>query len=215
MQNEPSNERDHRGHAEPAPRCSLREAAERLAAECLARHGVWRPPVDIDAVAAAEGLRFVPIDFAECLGAYSSGAAGARTSWGRRPFAVIGSHQHPLRQRFTKAHELAHHLLDEPTGWVARMQLHPPVPRGYKGDVYHEAHELFAASLLMPRPWVLSLVDRSRPMRHADVARIAQRFAVTKIAAGARIHELGIEAVGDGVLLSRSRGRQASLYGAA
>lgn len=194
----------------------MREAGERLAWELLVRHGVERPPVDIDRIAAAEGMRFIPADFDTSLGAYSRiFNPDARAAWARQPFAMIGSHQHPLRQRFTKAHELAHHLIDEPTGWIARMQL--PLPTRYKGlNTYHLAHELFAASLLMPRPWVLAFFGASRRVRAGDVVRFADYFAVTKIAARARIYELHIEAVGrTALLLPRSRGRHESLYGAA
>lgn len=167
---------------------TLREAVETLAWEVLARAAVTRPPVDIDAVAAGEGLGYRPIAFRECLGAYvRNGFPGAGPSWARQSFAFIGMHQHPLRQRFTKAHELAHHLMDDGrVDWVARMRL--PLPRRYEGNVYHEAHELFAASLLMPRRWVEGFDGGS--WRRGDVASLARHFAVTKIAAAVRLDEL-------------------------
>ena len=156
----------------------MREAAEQLAWAVLVRAAVTRPPVDVDAVAASVGLRFDHMDFTATLGAYVRGFDRA----------MIGSRQHPLRQRFTKAHELAHHLIDEPTGWVARMQL-PLPPRGtYAGVDYHEAHEFFAASLLMPRPWIRHL-ERAT-WRSRDIADVARRFGVTKIAAAVRLGEL-------------------------
>lgn len=162
---------------------TLRDSVERLAREVLARSGVTRPPVDIDAIAVAEGMRFVRINFGECLGAYTR-AEGFRSGG---PLAFIGTHQHPLRQRFTKAHELAHHLIDDRrVEWVARMRL--PLPRHHKGVDYHEAHEFFAASLLMPRPWVDRFDGGS--WRRDDVARLARHFAVTKIAAAVRLEEL-------------------------
>ena len=161
-----------------------RDAIEVLALEVLRRAGIMRPPVDIDAVAAAEGLRFVPLGFDSLLGAYCADPPSHELHKG--PFAMIGSHQHPLRQRFTKAHELAHHLMDEPRGWVVRMQL--PLAQRYNGVDYHEAHELFAASLLLPRPWVERFDGGS--WRRKDVARLAEHFAVTKIAAAVRLEEV-------------------------
>ncbi|HEV8670836.1 MAG TPA: ImmA/IrrE family metallo-endopeptidase [Candidatus Limnocylindria bacterium] len=161
---------------------ALRDAVERLAWEVLARSDVTRPPVDIDAIAAREGLRFVPATFDSILGVY----CGDPPSHVKLPFAMIASHQHPLRQRFTKAHELGHHLMDEPRGWVARMRL--PSGLEHRSRDYHEWHECFAASLLMPRRWVDQFDGGS--WRRDDIARLARRFAVTKIAAATRLEEL-------------------------
>jgi hypothetical protein len=164
----------------------MREAIETLAWEVLARAGITRPPVDIDAIAAAEGMRFVSEDFDSLLGVYCSDPPSHIPT----PFAMISSHQHPHRQRFTKAHELAHHLMDEPRGWVARMRL--PLPRWDRRIAskfgYHPTHEFFAASLLMPRRWVEQFDGGS--WRRDDVARLARHFAVTKIAAAVRLEEL-------------------------
>ena len=165
-----------------------REAIERLASEVLARSRITQPPVDVDAIAAAEGMRFRRIEFGGSQGAYlAEGIPGARALWARRPFAVIGVHQHPLVQRFTKAHELAHHLIDDGRiEWVERMRL--PLPRHREAGGYHEAHEFFAASLLMPRPWVDRFDGGS--WRRRDVERFARAFAVTRIAAAVRLEEL-------------------------
>jgi Zn-dependent peptidase ImmA (M78 family) len=184
---------------------TLREAAERLAWEVLARSVVTRPPVDVDAIAAAEGMRFVRINFGQSLGAYCR-AEGFRS---RGPFALIGTHQHPLRQRFTKAHELAHHLLDDRrVEWVARMRL--PLPLRYEGVDYHEAHEFFAASLLMPRPWVDRFDGGS--WRRRDVARLAEHFAVTKIAAAVRLEEIYGRSTQDIVPMRVTAGELTGLY---
>jgi hypothetical protein len=189
---------------------AVRDAAERLAWEVLSRSAVARPPVDIDAIAAAEGMRFVPVEFGTCLGAYSRMFnPDARKAWARQPFAMISSHQHPLRQRFTKAHELAHHLIDDRRiEWVARMKL--SLPRRYEGDVYHEAHELFAASLLMPRPWVDRFDGGS--WRRRDVERFARAFAVTKIAAAVRLEEIYGRCPRDILPVSVSDGELSGLY---
>jgi Zn-dependent peptidase ImmA (M78 family) len=165
---------------------ALRDAADRLAWEVLVRSGVTRPPVDVDATAAAEGMYFIPAGFDAFLGGAYCGDPPSRFI-DRRPFAFIGSHQHPLRQRFTKAHELAHHLIDDRRiEWVARMDL--SLPQRYEGMDYHEAHEFFAASLLMPRRWVERFDGGS--WRRRDVERLARQFAVTKIAAAVRVEEL-------------------------
>ncbi len=69
--------------------------------------------------------------------------------------AIISSRERPLRQRFTKAHELGHHILDQAVTPVRILQ-----PSAYRktNSPRHWAQEYFAASLLMPRPWIANLV---------------------------------------------------------
>lgn len=167
---------------------SFREGAERLASEVLTRSGIRRAPVDVDAIAAAQGLRYLPISFASVQGAYvGTLGPGAHPRADGRAVAFIGSHQHPLRQRFTRAHELGHHLIDHGrVEWVNRLRLE--LPCHYQGDVYHEAHEHFAAALLMPRGLVERFAGGS--WRRGDVERLARAFGVTKIAAAVRVEEL-------------------------
>jgi Zn-dependent peptidase ImmA (M78 family) len=164
----------------------LRETLERLAWEVLTRASITRPPIDVDAVAAAAGMRFrmARLDSSVAFGFYCHTPP---SHWrDRTPFALISVHQHPLRAPFTKAHELAHHLIDDPQhDWVAPFGL--PAP-GYTWRDYHEAHEFFAASLLMPRPWVDRFDGGS--WRRRDVERFARHFAVTKVAAAVRLEEL-------------------------
>lgn len=176
------------------PGRSLRAACETLAMSVLDRVSAVGPPIDIDLVADAVGLHYVPIDFDQTLGMYTRlpagyrlrGFQGASGSVRGQAVALIGTHQHPLSQRFTKAHELGHHLIDEPPGWVAALEL--ALPRMHRRVGYHHAQELFAASLLMPLSWVQAL-DPGR-WRRRDVEWLARHFAVTRAAAAARLYEI-------------------------
>ena len=166
-------------------RYSTREAVEHLADEVLRRHNITTPPVDVDRIAEREGLVFEETAFTSASGAYYR----IDEHHGR---ALIAKNEWPLRRPFTKAHELAHHLMDTPTqNWVAGTRL--PLPSGYRGRARHDAHEFFAACLLVPRAWLGDYM-RSRGWRLERgplIADVARRFGVSKSAAEVRLKELG------------------------
>ena len=136
---------------------SLRDEVEVLA-------DYWRAgatlPVDVDAIALEAGLRFEYVEFDKCAGATVIGLASHSST------AVIIQ----PRRRLTKAHELAHFLSDEPRpGWRA------PASWTYSGD-WHEPHEYFAASILMPRRWIRDLTA-SQPRAPAGSSSTRSRRA--------------------------------------
>ncbi len=163
-------------------RFSLREAIEQLAEELLRRHGA-AVPVDVEAIARGEGLRFQRIALERCAGAYARDVDPAGWS-----VAFINANHPRSIQRYTMAHELAHHLMDERTeGWVLDLGL--PLPPGYTGaDTFHEAHEYFGASLLMPRSCLAG--PDGRGSRRDIVTKVATICGVSPIAAAIRIEEL-------------------------
>lgn len=160
------------------------QSIERLACDLLARHGLDAPPVNVDEIAQREGLNFEIADTA--TGHYYREPDG-------RGRALIPASEHPLRRRFTKGHELAHHLLDEPREVHAEGYRHLQLPSGYRGRDRHWAHERFAAALLMPRDWVGTFMrDQGwRLERGALVVRVARTFDVSRAAAEVRLRELG------------------------
>jgi Zn-dependent peptidase ImmA (M78 family) len=159
---------------------------ENLALTVLARNGVASPPVDIDLVAEREGLRFESMKLHQVSGAYYRGSLGEGK-------AFISEDEHPLRQVFTKAHELCHHILDEPTVSVAAGFPNLQLPTGYRGRTSHWLHDRFASALLMPAPWIGSFMrERGWKLeRDALVATIARSFGVTPRAAEVRLEILG------------------------
>lgn len=147
---------------------------EDLAAAVLERNGVTAAPVDVDHVAGLEGLVFDLAPFQVLQGGY------ARDLPDGRSHAFIREGDHPLVQRFTKAHELCHHVLDELV----------ELPEAYRKADRHYLHERFAAAFLMPREWVAGVVDESRRANAPVVQAVAQRFQVTWPAALVRLREL-------------------------
>lgn len=162
------------------------EAIERLAEHLLAKHAVAAPPVNVDEIANAEGLDFQIVALERLSGGYIRDDDG-------RGHAMISASEHRLRQRFTKGHELAHHLVDHPQQLTALGFPYLRLPTGYRGRERHWAHERFAAALLMPRPWIASFMrDRGwRLEREQLVGAVARAFDVSRMAAEIRLVELG------------------------
>lgn len=160
------------------------EAIEAAAALVLGRARQNAPPVDVDHVADREGLRFEYVMLASVSGAYLR-------EGDERGCAFIAANEHPLRQRFSKAHELAHHLFDEPRYAHAAGYPALALPTGYRGKERHWLHERFAACLLMPRPWVGEYVRHHYDDRARLIASLARTFQVTRAAAEVRLRELG------------------------
>lgn len=146
---------------------------EDLARSILARHAIVDAPVDVDAVARAEGLTFEHAPTFLVRGAYFVGPDA-------RGRAFIREADPPLVQRFTKAHELGHHVLD------TVLEL----PESYRLADRHPLHERFAGALLMPREWVAEVTHRAEG--RGRVGAVARMFQVTWPAALVRLRELGL-----------------------
>lgn len=158
---------------------AARDAARRL----LAEHGVRAPPVPVDRIIRARNivLQFAPLD--EEL----SGMAYIREG-----VSLIGVNalHHPNRQRFSAAHELAHHILH-----VADITSAVHVDRGFrvlhrdelaaKGtDPLEIEANAFASELLMPLQFLRDAVgDAGIDMDDdAAVEALAKRFRVSTAA---------------------------------
>ena len=99
---------------------------------------------------------------------------------------VIGVNQahHPLRQRFTIAHELGHFLLGHGLGEEHQEETVDDVfdkPR----PIEREANR-FASALLMPEAWVKKHVKKDG----MEIEQLAKAFGVSKQAATIRLLEL-------------------------
>jgi Zn-dependent peptidase ImmA (M78 family) len=152
-----------------------------LADQVLRRNAQRTPPVDVDAIARNEGLTFGSVRLEKISGGYYRDLDG-------HGHAIITELEHPLRQRFTKAHELGHHLLDE------RTPGHALTPSAYRDRRRHWAQDYFAGCLLMPRPWVANFF-RVRGVglgRDELILETARRFRVSRSAATVRLQELGL-----------------------
>jgi IrrE N-terminal-like domain len=160
------------------PDCSAIAELDRAVSALLSWAGLSarRAPVDVRRIAKLLELDIRHDDRA--------GAEGQFTLHERRAVIVTSSWGSEARQRFTIAHELGHAYL-----------LHPD--RGLSGEVCRRwpDDELFcndfAASLLLPRPWLTGLLAR-RGTTLGTLRAVAQRATVSLPAASLRLLRSGL-----------------------
>lgn len=164
---------------------------EQRAKDLLERHGATAPPVDVTALAKAEGASIEVQD----LGLSVSGLV-VRGADGRVVIGVNSSH-HPNRQRFTVAHEIGHFLLhgDSATVFVDDKMVHfrddTQTPRADPREMEANA---FAAALLMPDDWLRrDLRDRKIDLSDDSAVRsLAARYEVSQQALTFRLINLNL-----------------------
>lgn len=149
--------------------------AERQAARLLQMAGISEPPVPEALVASlpriqVERLRHIPV---------SGSTHWVRGHW----LIVLNAGERQTRQRYSLMHEFKH-VLDNP--FVDTLY------RALPGLTSHARAELvcdyFAASVLMPRPWV----RRAWGTRGQDISVLARRFKVSRTAMQLRLVQMGL-----------------------
>jgi Zn-dependent peptidase ImmA (M78 family) len=163
--------------------------AQKLASRVLQKYGVQQPPVDVFSLAEKEGIRIV-------LQELEDKVSGMLVQSAHETVIGVNARHHENRQRFTLAHELAHHHLhpNSPTVYVDGMMVH------FRGEdeqasppIELEANA-FAAALLMPEDFLREdLGDRTYDLfDESAVRRLAQRYKVSVQALTIRLMELGL-----------------------
>jgi Zn-dependent peptidase ImmA (M78 family) len=160
-------------------RANAKKARE-AARELLTALRIKAPPVPVDRLIKSRGiiLQYAPLE--EDL----SGMAFIKD--GIRIIGINALH-HPNRQRFTAAHELAHHVLHESH---IRHAVH--IDKGFRvlhrddvssrgEDPYEIEANAFASELLMPTDFLLEALDASGLDLDDEegIAALARRFRVS------------------------------------
>lgn len=150
----------------------------RQATRLLDAAGVTREPVSLRDVISALNLDLVQRKTREPFA-----CEAALEPLGDGHAIVLHGGGDERRRRFTIAHEIGHFVL------------HPGRARAERGGGVNEAWRLqereadrFAAELLMPEP----LVRQAVLEQGADVARLADRFEVSRQAMQRRLHTIGV-----------------------
>lgn len=166
-----------------------REAVKRAkdkAKKLLKSASVSHYPIPVEALAKQQGItvRSIPLDHE------LSGMAFVKDGL---PVIVVNSAHHPNRQRFTLAHELAHHVLHQSyltnnvhidKGILKRNQ------RSSEGvDTKEIEANAFAAELLMPRNLLIAFshVDINDD---SELLEVARKFRVSPSAMAIRLTNL-------------------------
>ena len=151
---------------------------EAAAKEVLVKANEMRPPVDVQAVARELGVAVFARPFPNALSALI-------LRHGKNAFIGVNSHQAPVRQRFSVAHELGHFVLHHVDHHFIDYAgaADGEVP-GY--DWEHErAANQFAAELLMPAEMI------KKDAQTTSLPRLARRYDVSQEAMGFRLANLG------------------------
>lgn len=167
-----------------------RTQGERLALQS----GLAAPRLDVNAIATKLGIRVIKAD----LGTDVSGLLV--TSPGQRVSICVHTGDSPSRQRFTIAHELAHHILGHQ--FEAGNHVHVDRgnfisqrgPRASQGvDPKEIEANQFAAALLMPSVWVRAAAAKMQgqgPLVDHHVVELAKAFGVSEQAMTIRLTTL-------------------------
>lgn len=162
-----------------------RKAGRTRARRLRADHGI---PLDVplpDVLALAEHDIGVPVAIFERLG---DDLAGAYVRRGDRRLILLNGSDHPVRLRFTLAHELGHHCFGDDVQPDTHAGL---VGAGHWMEVRANA---FASELLMPAEAVERWARRHDlgDVRLADLVEMALAFGVSALVACFRLHDAGL-----------------------
>lgn len=165
----------------PAVRVQVQSGNSKTAArELLAGGEVKKPPVSVEGLAAACGVRVAGGDFDDAVSGFFLDLESGPTIGFNKSHSLV-------RQRFTIAHELGHYVLRHHDHF--HLDLASPAqqgtPPGYDWRDERSANE-FAAELLMPAELVIAAHGRYKDSRLPGV------FEVSQEAMGFRLVNLGL-----------------------
>ncbi|MDI1344829.1 MAG: ImmA/IrrE family metallo-endopeptidase [Pseudolabrys sp.] len=150
--------------------------AVRTAREVLSEARIAAAPVPVERVAKSRGVKvqFSPLD------QELSGMAFIRDGV---PLIAVNSLHHPNRQRFTMAHELAHHVMHAEllagSVHVDKVILRRDVLAGAGVDAHEIEANNFAAELLMPEEWLGPYAANLDVGDDEALATVARKFKVS------------------------------------
>lgn len=168
-----------------------KEAAARIeqtASDLLKQLGLFRVPIDVDAVAKGLGANLV-------IDELDSDVSGFLLREGDSTTIAINRFHHSNRRRFTIAHECGHLLLHKDLGdrlWIDKAYLFRD-SRSSTGEMNEEIEaNRFAAALLMPKQLVTENLPDIKRVTDIDIFNLALRFEVSEQAMTLRLAALGL-----------------------
>jgi transcriptional regulator with XRE-family HTH domain len=168
--------------APPRAEATVRSSSpERAARDARTHTGQETVPVNVKGIARRLGIGLYFSPLPDALSAFLLRA-------NQRAVIGVNSNQHPVRQRFSAAHEVGHFVLGHSDGSLfdyAVPATSDGEPPGYDPQSEREAN-MFAAELLMPED---QLIEEAPDY---SVARLAKRYEVSQEAMSFRLLNLGL-----------------------
>lgn len=167
-----------------------RQKGESCALSVLSKYNLKQAPVPVREIAIAEGCLVNGLMLDDDL----SGMAFIRND---QPVIIYNSAHHPNRQRFTIAHELAHHVMHRTMMMqgihVDKGVLRRDLSSAMGVDDREVEANAFAATMLMPKELVLLYVKKSVDMEdEKSVSQLAKIFGVSSAAFTNRLLNLSL-----------------------
>jgi Zn-dependent peptidase ImmA (M78 family) len=164
------------------------KAIDKRATDLLRKFGLFKIPVDVEAVAMRLGAAVVLDDMDDDVSGFLLREKSVAT-------IAANKLHHPNRQRFTIAHECGHLLLHADQGdrlWLDKAYFFRDGSSS-SGDRLAEIQaNQFAAGLLMPEELVRGSLENQSTLSDIDIFRLAIRFGVSEQAMTLRLVSLGL-----------------------
>lgn len=170
-----------------------RRKIETLVQELLDEHDITQAPVPVDPIAKAHGARV----YYQSL---EDDVSGFLYRDDKQTVIGVNTHHAPVRQNFTKAHELGHLLLHDRDVEPLHVdhsfrvvRLRDRTSSDGKDEAEREAN-LFAATLLMPEAFLeadLAELDYLDLLDDSDLLDLARKYGVSTQALVNRLKNLG------------------------
>jgi hypothetical protein len=155
------------------------------ARQLIDKHGPIRAPVDIVAIAAAEGFEVKESDKLE------PGLAGMLLQRGDRKMIVTNKNDHPYRRRFTIAHELAHEILGLPSVHGSSLKINE-LERYGKRPKEEILCDVFASECLVP--WrLIQPQANALPFSIDTITDLSQKYEASKPCVASRFAQSSSE----------------------
>ncbi|MBK7997386.1 MAG: ImmA/IrrE family metallo-endopeptidase [Verrucomicrobia bacterium] len=167
---------------------------ERQADEVLSAYEVRTAPVDVLAIANAEGIELAEGDYAEPF--------CGRIEYHRDVGTFVLFHprletaKNPGRARFSIAHELGHYFLEHHRALLMSGQSHNSTSNFICDDVLEREADEFAAALLIPSFALRQRLARRRFMTLREILALAQEWQSSATSAAIRYARFTSEACG-------------------
>jgi len=161
----------------------------------LSKYNIYNPPINVKSLSKKIGIKLVETDLPDDISAIID------LEDFKSPYILVNKAHHPVRQRFSIAHELGHYFLHKPTKVHVDKNFSTIFKRDQNSStalipIEIEANK-FAAHLLMPEELILnqlsSVIKKDINLSVDDfVLELSNQFKVSTASMRFRLQNLGV-----------------------